>query len=79
MNNKVFQKNISKLEKILKYILISVIPIIFINYIFNNTINIKYLLCIGAINSISCAILDMISPSIIIYKECEKLSNIIIE
>ena len=79
MNKNLCQKNISKLEKIIKYILISIMPIIFINYILNKSISINNLLYIGAINSMSYAILDIISPSVIIYKECNNLNNLVIE
>jgi len=58
---------INKMEynkKLLKYILMGMVVIIATRYIPTNTIATKEIITIGAISSISFALLDMSSPSI---------------
>jgi len=64
MNNNLIQTNISKLQKITKYILIGLIVIIATRYIPENSLKTKEIIMIGTTSSISFAILDMVSPSI---------------
>lgn len=64
MKNNFIQTNITKLQKLTKYIIMGLIIIISTYYISENTIKTKEILMIGATSSISFAILDMISPTI---------------
>jgi hypothetical protein len=63
------QTNITKLQKITKYILMGLIVVVALKYIPDNQINNKEIIMIGATSSISYAILDMISPAIKISNE----------
>jgi hypothetical protein len=58
------QTNITKLQKITKYILMGLIVLVALKYIPDNALKSKEILMISAISSISFAILDMISPAI---------------
>ena len=62
----IYQINISKLRKLLKYILMTLIVILATKYIPDIKLQNKEIYMIGAISAIVFAILDMISPSIII-------------
>jgi hypothetical protein len=69
------QTNITKLQKITKYILMGLIVVVALKYIPENQINNKEIIMIGATSSISYAILDMISPAIRISNEKVKTAN----
>ena len=69
------QTNITKLQKITKYILMGLIVVVALKYIPENQINNKEIIMIGATSSISYAILDMISPAIRISNEKIKTVN----
>jgi hypothetical protein len=69
------QTNITKLQKITKYILMGLIVVVALKYIPDNQINNKEIIMIGATSSISYAILDMISPAIKISNEKVKTAN----
>ena len=58
LNNNEYKK------KIIKYLLFGLIVSASVRYIPSNLINQKEIIMIGAIGSISFAILDMVSPSI---------------
>lgn len=58
------QNNISKIQKIIKYVLMGLIVIIATKYIPNNVLHDKEIIMIGITSSVSFAILDMVSPSI---------------
>ena len=58
------QNNISKIEKITKYILMGLIVVFSIRYIPNINLKNEEILMIGAISSITYAILDMVAPTI---------------
>jgi hypothetical protein len=62
------QTNITKLQKITKYILMGLIVVVALKYIPDNELKNKEIIMIGATSSISYAILDMISPAIKISK-----------
>jgi hypothetical protein len=62
----IYQINISKLRKLLKYILMTLIVILATKYIPDIKLQNKEIYMIGAISAIVFAILDMISPSITI-------------
>ena len=64
MNNNLEQINISKIQRIIKYILMGFIVIMTTRYIPDNILKNKEIIMIGATSSISFAILDMVSPSI---------------
>jgi hypothetical protein len=66
------QTNITKLQKITKYILIGLIIVIALKYVPENALKNKEIIMIGAISSISFAILDMISPAIRISQQNTK-------
>ena len=63
------QTNISKLQKITKYILMGLIVVLATKYIPDNNLQIKEIIMIGATSSISFAILDMISPAVLIQSK----------
>ena len=63
------QTNITKLQKITKYILMGLIVVVTLKYIPDSALKNKEIIMIGAISSISFAILDMISPAIRISQE----------
>lgn len=58
------QNNISKIEKITKYILMGLIVVFSIRYIPNINLKNEEIIMIGAISSITYAILDMVAPTI---------------
>ena len=58
------QTNITKFQKVIKYILMGLITVIALKYIPDYKINNKEIIMIGATSSITYAILDMISPTI---------------
>ena len=62
------QSHLSHTQRLIKYILMSLIIIIAMRYIPDNKIQQKEIIMIGITSSIVFAILDMISPSIKIYK-----------
>ncbi len=62
------QCHLSHTQKLIKYILMCLIIIIAMRYIPDNKIQQKEIIMIGITSSIVFAILDMISPSIKIYK-----------
>mgnify|MGYP000126592586 CR=1 FL=1 len=66
------QTNITKLQKITKYILMGLIVIVALKYIPDSPLKDKEIIMIGATSSISFAILDMISPAIRISQENPK-------
>lgn len=65
----IIQNNISNINKTVKYILMGLIIIISLKYIPIDPLKSKEILMIGAIGSISLALLDMVSPSISINKK----------
>ena len=62
------QLHLSHMQRLIKYILMGLIVVIATRYIPENIIQTKEIIMIGATSSIVFAILDMISPSIKIYK-----------
>ncbi len=66
------QTNITKLQKITKYILMGLIVVIALRYVPDNALKNKEIMMIGAVSSISFAILDMVSPAIRISQESTK-------
>jgi len=62
----IIQTNISKVQKLTKYILMGLIVVLATKYIPYNNLQIKEIIMIGATSSISFAILDMISPAVYI-------------
>lgn len=60
------QFNITPCQKAIKYILIGFIIMISVRYIPNSILQNKEIIIIGAISSISYAVLDIVSPSIVI-------------
>ena len=58
-----------KIIKIIKYIIIFIITYISCNYIPVNNLNIKEIISISLISSLTFCILDMLSPSIKIIKK----------
>ena len=68
------QNNIPKIEKITKYILMGLIVIFSIRYIPNVSLKNEEIIMIGAISSITYAILDMIAPTIKIQAETKNKS-----
>ncbi len=66
------QTNIMNLHKIAKYILMGLVIIIALKYVPCECIKTKEIMIIGAISSITFAILDMVSPSIFIQTQKEK-------
>lgn len=69
------QTNITKLQRLTKYILMGLIVIIATRYIPNNVLKNKEIIMIGATSSISFAILDMISPTIKILQNNKPVSE----
>lgn len=63
----IIQTNIPKIQKITKYILMGLIVILATRYIPDNVLKTKEIIMIGATSSISFAILDMISPAVVIH------------
>ena len=68
MNNNLIQLNNSYVEKIIKYLIISLITICSLKYIPDTILKTNELIIIGSITSITYAIFDIISPSIRIYQ-----------
>jgi hypothetical protein len=66
------QTNITKIQKITKYILMGLIVVVALKYIPDSVLKNKEIIMIGATSSISFAILDMISPAIKISQENTK-------
>ena len=66
------QTNITKIQKITKYILMGLIVVVALKYIPDSVLKNKEIIMIGATSSISFAILDMISPAIKISQEIQK-------
>jgi hypothetical protein len=75
----IVQNNISKLIKLIKYILIGLIVILSTTYIPDTKLQSKEIMMIGATSSIAFAILDMISPTIIIKKIDSKKQKVLVE
>ena len=75
------QCHLSHTQRLIKYILMSLIIIIAMKYIPDTKIQQKEIIMIGITSSIVFAILDMISPSIKIYKmnSTSDKSKVIIE
>jgi hypothetical protein len=67
----IIQINISKLRKLTKYILIGLIIVLATKYIPDNKLQTKEIIMISATSSISFAILDMISPSVLIQSQTQ--------
>jgi hypothetical protein len=67
----IIQTNISKLRKLTKYILIGLIIVLATKYIPDNKLQTKEIIMISATSSISFAILDMISPSVLIQSQTQ--------
>lgn len=65
----IIQTNISKVQKLTKYILMGLIVVLATKYIPDNNLQIKEIIMIGATSSISFAILDMISPAVSIHSQ----------
>ena len=53
-----------KIEKFLKYIIMTLLTIIIVRYIPNYTLPLKELIMIGMTTSITFSILDMVSPTV---------------
>ena len=70
------QNNISKIEKITKYILMGLIVVFSTRYIPNINLKNEEIMMIGAISSITYAILDMIAPTIQI-KSRAKIESVV--
>tara|TARA_B100000900_G_C20469602_1_gene670791 strand:+ start:501 stop:719 length:219 start_codon:yes stop_codon:yes gene_type:complete len=64
-----------KCKRIIKYILMSLVMLVSLRYIPNQLLNNNELLTISFIASISFAILDMISPSILISQKTINENN----
>lgn len=63
------QNNIPKFQKIIKYFLMTFIVVISIRYIPETLLPNKDIVIIGVIASISYAIMDMVSPTIVIKQK----------
>jgi hypothetical protein len=74
MNN-LIQTNITKLQRLTKYILMGLIVVIATRYIPDNVLKTKEIIMIGATSSISFAILDMISPAVRISQDKKPVSE----
>jgi hypothetical protein len=68
MNNNLIQINNSYVEKIIKYLIISLITICSLKYIPDTILKTNELIIIGSITGITFAIFDIMSPSIKIYQ-----------
>lgn len=69
------QTNITKLQRLTKYILMGLIVVIATRYIPDNVLRTKEIIMIGATSSISFAILDMISPAVRITPDKKPVSE----
>lgn len=58
------QINLAQSHKLIKYILMGLVVLVALRYIPDHLLQTKEIFIIGAISSITFAILDMISPSI---------------
>ena len=67
------------MERFIKYILIGLIVVIATRYIPDTILQTKEIIMIGITSSLAYAILDMISPSIKIYKTTSDKSKVIVE
>jgi hypothetical protein len=74
-NLNLIQTNISKLQRLTKYILMGLIVVIATRYIPDNVLKTKEIIMIGATSSISFAILDMISPAVRISQDKKPVSE----
>ena len=63
------QTNISKIQKVVKYILMALIVILALMYIPRTCMEMNEMIMIGAVSAILFAIFDMLSPSIKVYKK----------
>ncbi len=64
-----------KCKRIIKYILMSLVMLVSLRYIPNQLLNNNELLTISFISSISFAVIDMISPSILISQKTINENN----
>ena len=71
------QVNLAQSHRLIKYILMGLVVLVALRYIPDRILQLKEILIIGAISSITFAILDMISPSINIQemKSIDKVQN----
>jgi hypothetical protein len=71
------QVNLAQSHRLIKYILMGLVVLVALRYIPDRILQLKEILIIGAISSITFAILDMISPSINIQemKSIDKVHN----
>ena len=67
------QTNISKIQKVVKYILMALIVVLALMYIPQTCMEMKEMMMIGAVCAILFAIFDMLSPTIKIEKTRENL------
>jgi hypothetical protein len=58
------QVNLAQSHRLIKYILMGLVVLVALRYIPDRILQLKEILIIGAISSITFAILDMISPTI---------------
>lgn len=72
------QENINKFQKIIKYFLMGLIIICAIKYVPNTCLQDKEIYMIGALSSITFAILDMVSPTIVV-SNVENKNEVLIE
>jgi hypothetical protein len=80
----IIQTNISKIQKLTKYILMGLIVVLATKYIPDYNLQMKEIIMIGATSSISFAILDMISPAVsiqskITQQEVKPQSKVLVE
>lgn len=71
------QVNLAQSHRLIKYILMGLVVLVALRYIPDRILQLKEILIIGAISSITFAILDMISPSINIQemRSIDKVQN----
>jgi hypothetical protein len=67
MRNNYIQTKITKIQRIIKYFIIGIVVIIALHYIPDQRLNMKENIMIGALSSMTFAILDMIAPTIKIH------------
>ncbi len=58
------QKNIPSINKIIKYLLLGFLVVVYIRYIPEFLLSLKETIMIAALTSISYAIMDMVSPTV---------------
>ena len=73
----IVQNNITKIQKITKYILMGLIVIFAIRYIPNISLKNEEIIMIGAISSITYGILDMIAPTIKIRGDKKRKETVV--